>query len=61
MAAEDVVAIAVVIAEGGITGDVGFGTGDCDAESNKCEVRTTSIHTSIAMVSTVFSGSIRLL
>ena len=60
MAAEVVVEV-VVVENGSIAGDVEFGPSDCDAESNKCEVKLSSIHTSIAMVSTVSFISIRLL
>ena len=59
--AVEVAVVVVVVGDGSITGDVESGPSDCDAESNNCEVRTTSIHTSIAMVSIVSSGSTCLL
>ena len=65
MAAEVVVVVLVVVVvvveNGSITGDVEFGPCDCDAESNKCEVKTSSIHASIAMVAILSFLSIRLL
>ncbi len=62
MAAEVVVVVVVVVVENGsITGEVEFGPSDCDAESNRCEVKTSSVDTSIAVLSAVSFGSIPLL
>lgn len=64
MAAEVVVVVVVVfvvvIENGSITGDVESGPSDCDTESNNREVKTSSIHASIAMVSIVSFGSTHL-
>ena len=59
MAAE--VVVEVVVENGSITGEVELGPSDCDAESNRCEVKTSSSDTSIAVVSVASFGSIPLL
>ena len=41
----------VVVDNGSITGEVEFGPSDCDAESDRCKVKTSSVNTSIAVVS----------
>ena len=46
---------------GSINGEVAFGSRDCDAESNKCALRSSSVDTSIAVVSVASFGSIPLL
>ena len=52
MAAE-VDVVVIVVENGSITGEVESGPSDCDAESNRCEVKISSVNTSIAVVSIV--------
>ncbi len=51
----------VVVENGNINGEVEFGSSDCDAESNRCEVKTSKVDTSIAVVSVTSFCSISLL
>ena len=46
---------------GSINGEVAFGSRDCDAESNKCALRSSSVNTSIAVVSVASFDAIPLL
>ena len=43
---------------GSINGEVEFGSRTCDAESNKCALRSSSVNTSIAVVAIASFGSI---
>lgn len=51
----------VVVEKGSINGEVEFGSRNCDAESNKCAPRTSSVNTSIAEVSVASFDAIPLL
>ena len=53
-----VVVVVVVVENGSITGEVEFGPSNCDAESNRCKVKTSSVDTSIAVMSTASLCSI---
>lgn len=48
----------VVAENGNINGEVEFASSDCDAESNKCALRSSSVDTSIAVVSVASFASI---
>lgn len=53
--------VVVEYENGSFNGEVAFGSGDCDAESNNCALRSSSVDTSIAVVSVASFGSISLL